>query len=213
MSQAAPLRGWALAVRRCGYRPRRVYFSVKVGDAQARAHLRRRVRAAAQRPQPAHHRPDDGDGPEHGERAAEVPRAGRVDFKVMTPTAEKPPRRVFNVARPGTELHLRIEADTVCEDGQQLLFRRGGAPVGRVSKPSRRRLRGWWVEDESFAGPYHGVELDKLVARFPFRRTKRRPEAGRVPLWRPGDNADLTRIYSPLIDGWWIGKLEGAGSP
>lgn len=82
----------------------------------------------------------------------------------MEPTTEQPAQRFFYIARRGRK-PVRIEAASVCDDEQNLRFKKNGKLVGSVAKRQHHVL-GWWVEDESLPGPYRCVELGDQVARF-----------------------------------------------
>ena len=61
----------------------------------------------------------------------------------MSPTVERPPKRVFHVRLLAGDMIL-IEADTVCDQkGEGLIFKRDGEIVGRVQAP----YEAWWVEE------------------------------------------------------------------
>jgi len=116
----------------------------------------------------------------------------------MTPTTEEPAKRFFNVARARHQRLLRIEADTVCDNDSHLRFKRRGELVGIVP---RDRVLGWWVEDESFAGPYRCVELGDQVARFPCQQ--RRMVGNRGTTEFTYDGQVTARIYR-YTGAWWI---------
>ncbi len=116
----------------------------------------------------------------------------------MTPTTEDPAKRFFNVARARHQRLLRIHADTVCETTSHLRFKRSGELVGSV--PSSGIL-GWWVEDDSFAGPYRCVELGDKVARFACHQRRLVDNQGTTEFTYDGQVT--ARIYQDT-GAWWI---------